>query len=167
MKSTVVDESLSSYKPMYCSREYQTSTRWASLITSTMDYPKKTKLTSLKVHQSKQKVSAHRHEPISQASTSASINTGQKLNPNIAITCKEQILSRYPDVFKGIGRFPSLPYHIQVNLNTTLKQTPCRPIPFHLKEAFKKEIDKMLQAGIIKAVKEATPWINSFIHHWR
>ena len=26
MKSTVVDESLSSYKPMYCSREYQTST---------------------------------------------------------------------------------------------------------------------------------------------
>ena len=28
MKSTVVDESLSSYKPMYCSREYQTSTRW-------------------------------------------------------------------------------------------------------------------------------------------
>ena len=27
MKSTVVDESLSSYKPMYCSREYQASTR--------------------------------------------------------------------------------------------------------------------------------------------
>ena len=27
MKSAVVDESLSSYKPMYCSREYQTSTR--------------------------------------------------------------------------------------------------------------------------------------------
>ena len=27
MKSTVVDESLSSFKPMYCSREYRTSTR--------------------------------------------------------------------------------------------------------------------------------------------
>ena len=27
MKSTVVDESLSSFKPMYCSREYLTSTR--------------------------------------------------------------------------------------------------------------------------------------------
>ena len=36
-------------------------------------------------------------------------------------------------------------------------------MPIHLKEAFKKEIDKMLQAGIIKQVKEATPWINSFI----
>ena len=36
-------------------------------------------------------------------------------------------------------------------------------MPIHLKEAFKKEIDKMLQAGIIKLVKEATPWINSFV----
>ena len=34
MKSTVVDESLSSYKPMYCSREYQTSTRcWYTFCT--------------------------------------------------------------------------------------------------------------------------------------
>ena len=34
MKSTVVDESLSSFKPMYCSREYQASTRsWIQLMT--------------------------------------------------------------------------------------------------------------------------------------
>ena len=32
MKSTVVDESLSSYKPMYCSREYQTSTRLVIIV---------------------------------------------------------------------------------------------------------------------------------------
>ena len=32
MKSTVVDESLSSFKPMYCSREYQTSTRVKNLL---------------------------------------------------------------------------------------------------------------------------------------
>ena len=94
---------------------------------------------------------------------SASRNRVQKLNPRIAITSKEQILSKYLDVFKGIGRFPGLPYHIQVNMNITLKQTPCRPVPIHLKETFKKEIDKMLQAGIIKPVKEATLWINSFI----
>ena len=36
-------------------------------------------------------------------------------------------------------------------------------MPIHLKEAFKKEINKMFQAGIIKPVKEATPRINSFI----
>ena len=43
------------------------------------------------------------------------------------------------------------------------KQIPCRPVPVHLKEAFKKEVDKMLKAGIIKPVHEATPWIKSFV----
>ena len=110
---------------------------WASLITSTMDHPKKTKLTSLKVHWSKQDLSAQRLESQSQTTSSASRNVVHKSNPNIVITSKEQILSNYPDMFEGIGRFPSLLYHIQVNPNITLKQTPCWPVPIHLKEAFK------------------------------
>ena len=36
-------------------------------------------------------------------------------------------------------------------------------MPIHLKEEFKKEIDKMLQAGMLKPVTEATLWINSFV----
>ena len=58
----------------------------ASLITSTMDNPKQRNLTSLKVHQSKQEMSAQRYEPESQVATSASIKTVQKSNPNIMIT---------------------------------------------------------------------------------
>ena len=111
----------------------------------------------------RQEVSTQRHEPQSQATTSASMNTVQKSNPNIVITSKEQILSKYPDIFEGIDRFPSVPYHIQVHPNITPKQTPCQLVPIYLKEVFKKEIDKMLQVGIIKPVKEATPWINSFV----
>ena len=106
-------------------------------------------------------MSDQRQEPPSKALTSR--NTVQKQDPGIIITSKEQILSKYLDIFEGISKFPSPPYHIQVDMNITLKQTPCRPVPIHLKEAFKKEIDKMLQAGVIKPVKEATPWINSFI----
>ena len=128
-----------------------------------MDHHKKTKLKSLKVHRLKQEVYDQRQEPPTKASTSTSRNTVQKLNPSIAITSKEQILLKYLDVFKGISRFPGLPYHIQVDLNIMPKQTPCRPVPIHLKEAFKKEIDKMLQAGIIKPVKETTPLNNSFV----
>ena len=45
----------------------------------------------------------------------------------------------------------------------TPKQTPCQPIPVHLKEAFKKEIDKLLQVGVLKPVNQATPWINNFV----
>ena len=36
-------------------------------------------------------------------------------------------------------------------------------MPLHLKEPFKQEIDKMLQAGILKSVHQAKPWINSFV----
>ena len=57
-----------------------------------MDHPKKTKLTSLKVHRSKQEVPAQRKEPQSHATTSASKNTVQKSDLNIVITSKEQIL---------------------------------------------------------------------------
>ena len=128
-----------------------------------MDHPRKTKLTSLKVHRSKQEVSAQRQEPQSHVMTSMSTDTVQKSDLDIIITSKEQILLSYQDIFKGIGRFPRPPYHIQVDQNITPEQTPCQLVPIHLKEAFKKEIDNMLQAGIIKPVKEATPWINSFV----
>ena len=77
------------------------------------------------------------------------------------VTSKEQILSNYPDVFESIGRFPGYPYHIQIGPGITPKQTPCHPIPVHLKEAFQQEVNKMLQVGVLKPVKEATPWINS------
>ena len=129
----------------------------ASLITSDIDHLKRTKSPSLKVHQSKQEVSA------GQGMTSISTNTVQKAKLDMVVTSKEQILSRYPDVFEGIQRFPGQLYHIQVDPNVTPKHNPCQPVPIHLKETFRKEIDKMLQAGIIKPVKGATPWLNSSV----
>ena len=71
------------------------------------------------------------------------------------VTSKEQILMSSPDIFEGIGRFSGSPYQIQVD--------PWIPMPVHLKEALKKEVDKMLKEGIIKPIHEAIPWINSFI----
>ena len=65
-------------------------------------------------------------------------------------------------MFDGIGKFPSPPYSVQLDPSITPKQTPCHPVPVHLKDIFKQEIDKMLNAGILKPVQEATPWINSF-----
>ena len=79
------------------------------------------------------------------------------------VTSKDQILCEYPDVFEGIGSFPGPPYLIQLDPSVSHKQTPCCPIPVHLKEAFKQEVHKMLQAGVLKPVHEASPWINSFL----
>ena len=66
-------------------------------------------------------------------------------------------------MFEGIGKFPGPPYSIQLDPSIPPNQTPCHPVPIHLKESFKQEIDKMLKAGILKLVHEATPWINSFV----
>ena len=79
------------------------------------------------------------------------------------ITKKEHIIARFPDVFEGIGKFPGEPYKIQLDPKISPKQTPCRPVPIHLKDAFKAKIDKMLKVGVLKPVQEATPWINSFV----
>ena len=54
-------------------------------------------------------------------------------------------------------------YHIKINPSVTPKQKPCCPISVHLKEVFKQEINKMLQAGVLAPVNETTPWINSFV----
>ena len=129
----------------------------ASLIPSTMDHPKKSRPASLKVHSSQQEVSVQKQEVQGQATKSMSMNTVQKPGMNTLITSKEQILFSDPDIFECISRFPGPQYYIQVNPNVTPKQIPCRPVPVHLKEAFKKEVDKMLKAGIIKPFKKLLP----------
>ena len=66
-------------------------------------------------------------------------------------------------MFWGYWMLSSPPYHIQIDQSITPKETSCRPIQEHLKEAFQQEIDKMLKVGVLKPVYEVTPWINSFV----
>ena len=79
------------------------------------------------------------------------------------VTSKELTLHSYPDVYEGIGCFLGPLYHIQIDQHVTPKQTPCRPILVHLKEAFQQGIDKMCKVGVLQPVCEANPWINSFV----
>ena len=75
----------------------------------------------------------------------------------------KMILHEYPGIFEGIGKFLGPSYHIQIDPSVPPKQTPCQPIPIHLKQIFQQEINKMLQAGVLAPVHEATLWINSFV----
>ena len=88
---------------------------------------------------------------------------GNITKPPTLISTQDQILQEYPDIFEGIGKFPGPPYHIQVDPKVTPKQTPCRPIPIHLKDTFQKEINQTLQASVLLPVTKATLWINSFV----
>ena len=127
----------------------------ASLITSSADNPRKTKSTFLcpKAGGVCSNIYTRNGHP----------NTQMQICSSQAGHKQDQILCEYPTVFEGIGSFPGPSYHIQIDPSVTPKQTPCCPIPVHLKEACKQEIDNMLQRGVLKPVHEAVPWINSFV----
>ena len=127
----------------------------ASCITSSADHPKKTRAV---LHVQKQQVPAQKNKQKEAAQTPTVTKQGPKL-----ITNKEMILQEYPDVFQGVGKFLGADYHIQIDSSVPPKQTPCQPVPMHLKEMFQQELNKMLQAGVLVPVHIATPWINSFI----
>ena len=127
----------------------------ASLITGTQDHPKKTRQAHPYVHRSQQVATQSKHQ--------AEINQNKQQQRSKLITSKGHIMAQYPDVFEGIGKFLGSPYTIHLDPDVTPKQTACWPVPIHLKESFKKEIDKMLQAGVLKPVTEAIVWINSFV----
>ena len=127
----------------------------ASLITSTQDHPKETRQAQPYVHRSQQVAT--------QSNQQVETNQNRKQQISKLITSKDQIMAQYPDGFEGIGKFLGPPYTIHLDPSIPPKQTPCQPVPIHLKESFKKEIDKMLQVGVLKPVTEATPWINSIV----
>ena len=114
----------------------------AKLITSAADHPDITKKTA---HQSKATMKSKKSLPVK------------------IVMKKSDIKEQYADVFQGVGCFQGPLYYIQVDPKIPPKQTPVRPVPVHLKEAFKQELDKILQAGHLKPVYEATPWINSYV----
>ena len=127
----------------------------ASLITSLAGHPKRTKAT---LHVQKQEVS----DQTTMQTVATQMPKPRTEAPKL-ITSKDQILCEYSDVFDGICNLSGPYYHIQINPSITPKQTPGCLIPVHLKEAFKQEINKMLQAVVLAPVNEATPWIHSFV----
>ena len=82
-----------------------------SLLTSNIDHPRKTKA---QVQVQKQEIIA---QPSSQChNTQGTTSTMPKL-----VTTQDQILQEYPDVYKGIGKFQGLSYHIHVDPRVTPK----------------------------------------------
>ena len=78
-------------------------------------------------------------------------------------TCtKENILQKFPDLFKGVGLIPG---DIQLHLKPDAVPVvnPPRQIPVALRDRFKSELSKMESQGIIAKVTCPTDWVNSFV----
>ena len=141
---------------LYVKSRLEYLTPRAMLISSAANHPKR------EIHA--QSTVLQQHNSTSILPTSTSTVPQENIPRRVRIVkSKEHIQEHYPELFIGIGWFPGEPCHIHTNQSITPKQTPCRPIPVHLKQTFRQEIDKMLTTRVIKPVHEATPWINSFI----
>ena len=79
------------------------------------------------------------------------------------ITSKEMTLHEYPDVFEGLASSQDQIMTSRLNPIYHPSKHLADQSPIHLKEKFQQEINKMLQAGVLAPVHEATPWINSFV----
>lgn len=55
------------------------------------------------------------------------------------------------------------PYHINLKPEAEPVIHPPQSVPVHIWELYKKEIEKMLELGVIARVKTLTDWVNSVV----
>ena len=78
-------------------------------------------------------------------------------------TTKEYLMKEYKDVFSEIGTLPGGPYHIELKENYKAVQHAPHQVAVSLKSAYKAELQRLLNAGIITEVHGHTAWINSIV----
>ena len=76
----------------------------------------------------------------------------------------KEVRRKYADVFDVLGEFPGKTYHINPNPEIPPKWVPCRPVPIHHQEEFKKQLTEMQQAGVLVPIHQSTLWISSYVN---
>ena len=65
--------------------------------------------------------------------------------------------------FQGVGSLPGPPNHIRLKEKYTPVQHPPHSVPVGMQSAYKTELDRLVQEGIITEVNHQTEWVNSII----
>ncbi|KAJ8881056.1 hypothetical protein PR048_017529 [Dryococelus australis] len=75
---------------------------------------------------------------------------------------KDTIMSRYPDLFKGIGCL-SGKHHLEMDTGAKpVQQPPCRH-PIVLQPKVKEKLTEMIKDKIVEQISEPTEWIGSLV----
>ena len=72
-------------------------------------------------------------------------------------------MKEYKDVFSGIGTLPEGPYQIELKENYKAVQHAPHQVAVSLKSAYKADLQRLFDAGIITEVHGHTEWINSIV----
>ena len=81
----------------------------------------------------------------------------------ISSLTKEQVLTNFGDIFKGLGKMDGK-LHLEVNESVppVIMPPSCR-VPVALKGKFKEEIDRLVSVGVLEKVEEPTKWVSSAV----
>ena len=71
--------------------------------------------------------------------------------------------NKFGDCFEGLGTFDMKPYHITLDPNAEPVIHAPRTVPVHLQNMFRKEVDAMVELGVLTPVSEPTDWVNSIV----
>ena len=83
---------------------------------------------------------------------------------NLLLLTKETLLSSYPDRLKGLRTFKDMkPYQIMLDPATEPVIHPLQSVPMHLKDLYRKELDDMLNLGVITPTDRPTDWVNIIV----
>lgn len=76
---------------------------------------------------------------------------------------EESFLNDFSDCFEGLGTFNIKPYHITLDPNAEPVIHAPRAVPVHLQGMYRKELDNMIELGVLIPVSEPTDWVNSIV----
>ena len=70
----------------------------------------------------------------------------------------EKLISKYEDIFEGLGKLKAQPVTLYTNPDIKPVIQPPRPIPYHLRDQFHEEIDKMEKDDLIENHTSPVTW---------
>ena len=91
------------------------------------------------------------------------IHPESDLNSRPPIASKEMLKQMYPECFSGIGTFKNFKYHIDIDKTVKPVIHAPRKYALSLIPKIEKELDNMLENGILDWVNEPTDWVNSMV----
>ena len=87
------------------------------------------------------------------------VSNGEVLTTSLT---KEQVLTDFADIFKGLGRMEGK-LHLEVDDSVSPVVMPPRRVPVALKGKFKEELDRLIDVGVLTEVEGPTKWVSSAV----